>query len=66
MTNEQITQALKDALVYDAFMQQLSAPFEDEDNSSMINNVDNCSLLLAVATGKAFSYSEIYNYVYTR
>ena len=60
MTNQEVIQALKNALVFDAFVKQANQPFVDDDNSSTVNNIDNCSMLLAVATGKVIDYRQIY------
>ena len=48
MTTEYIITALQNAKLYDAAKMQL-------------NNIDNLSMLVAVATGKVATYNELYN-----
>ena len=52
MTNQEIIQALKDTLVFDAFVVQANK-----------YNQDNLSMLLAIATGKVFKSSQIWEIV---
>ena len=52
MATDQAIQALKDAQLYDAFIQQINS-----------GSVDNLSMLLAVATGLVFRQRQIFEIV---
>jgi len=52
MTNQEIIQALKDSLLFDAFVEQANK-----------YNQDNLSMLLAIATSNVYKSSQIWEIV---